>query len=304
MTWFYISVGKAYYTQMKDSDICVDIILKDDLGLNPFTLKCMGFLGLWKYLHGFNQENYSFDGFIFEAEDGSGDQDEINAFLGDFNHVHHAVLDVTDYLSLSQNILLYDASTMNPTHGSEVVQISIFNELYQFLLNYGFCSEIYQNLLSGENEYIHSLLIFLLSKIEEGLTQFDYQWIIEFDQQHGQATPVVKEELPKIVVKPVSKEMPSAYTQEEMLEMFIDAVDGVVEYWANTNGSDKNKCEGVAFSIMNIIDGTSGAFPCSIDLRLAPHPDNKEYRISQNESFVEDGMIMNSDCLIHERFNR
>jgi hypothetical protein len=191
MTWLYIPVGTAYYKQMKKSDICVDIILKDDLGLNPFTLKCMGFLGLWKYLHGFNQENYTFDGVIFEAEEESGEEDEINAFLGDFDHAEHAVLDITKYLSLSEDILLYDASKMNPIHGSEVVQISIFNDLYQFLLNYGFCSKIYKNRLDGENPYIHSLLTFFLSKIEKGLSVFDPKWILEFDQQHAQATPII-----------------------------------------------------------------------------------------------------------------
>lgn len=192
MTWFYIPVGTTYYKQMKDSDICVDIIINDEIGLNPFTLKCMGFLGLWKYLHGFNQANYTFDGVIFQAEEDSGEQDEINAFLGDFDHAQHAVLDTTNYFSLSENILLYDASTMNPTHGSEVVGISIFSELYQFLLNYGFCSNLYENRLENENEYMHSLLTFFISKIENGMTTFDAQWITEFDQQHGQVTPVIK----------------------------------------------------------------------------------------------------------------
>ena len=70
----------------------------------------------------------------------------------------------------------------------------------------------------------------------------------------------------------------STRSKKEMQYVFIQEIVSIVEYWVNLKGvSDNEKCKGVAFSIMNIFDGTSGGFPCAIDLVLNPHPDDKQY---------------------------
>lgn len=294
MTVFYIPVGTAYYKQLNPENICVDILIDDkNLGLSPRTLKCMGFLGLWDYLHGFDVTEISFDGVIFKAEENSGDEELINEFVGDFKNPNNAVLDSDKYFSMSENILLFDPATKNPTHGSGMVTPVIFEKLYSRLLSWGFCSERYDNRLSDENEYMHDLLGFLLGKIESGHTEYNPQWLIEFD------TPVEDQPL-------VSNDESSAipYSKEEMLNRFVDAVDEITQYWVNVDGTDKHKCEGVAFSIMNMIDGMCGGFPSAIDLTLSPHPDDKAFHTSQGEKYVEDGMVINDGVMLHEMLNR
>ena len=77
--------------------------------------------------------------------------------------------------------------------------------------------------------------------------------------------------------------MSEAKTQEEVKQEFIDAVISVVWFWSEQSSatSRKDLCEGVAFSIMSIIDGVSGSFPCSLDLVCRPHEDAKDVFINQ-----------------------
>jgi hypothetical protein len=92
----------------------------------------------------------------------------------------------------------------------------------------------------------------------------------------------------------------TARTKQEMLEVFTGQVEVITRYWAGLDISDKEKCEGVAFSIMNIFDGTCGGFPCAVDLVLRPHPDDKQYYIDNNEPYIDDGMTINDEVQLHE----
>lgn len=96
-----------------------------------------------------------------------------------------------------------------------------------------------------------------------------------------------------------------AYTAEEVRAQFIKQAKGLAEYWAKEpKQTAKERCEGVAFSILVLIDGEHGQFP-AIDLRLAPHPDDKQYCIDQGENWYEPDMSINdcTECL-HELFVR
>ncbi|MFE0619738.1 hypothetical protein [Bacillus altitudinis] len=43
---------------------------------------------------------------------------------------------------------------------------------------------------------------------------------------------------------------------------FVEHVKGIVEYWSQQQGkTDYEKCDGVAFSILNLLDGYSGGMP-------------------------------------------
>ena len=93
-------------------------------------------------------------------------------------------------------------------------------------------------------------------------------------------------------------------TAEEVRGEFLDAVRGAAAYWAAQHNVSRDSvrevCDGLAFSILNIIDGMSGSFGCAIDLTLAPHPEDKQYHRENDEDWCEEGMVINADCMLHE----
>lgn len=97
--------------------------------------------------------------------------------------------------------------------------------------------------------------------------------------------------------------MSRAYTIEEVREMFLDNVRELVSYW---NTVEERNCEeklsGLAFSILNIFDGTTIGLP-AMDILLAPHPDDKAFLQASDENWFEPGMIVN-DCYLHELFHK
>ena len=97
--------------------------------------------------------------------------------------------------------------------------------------------------------------------------------------------------------------MSRAYTKEEAREFLLEQIRDIADYWSKAeNSSVKDKCDWVAFSILNIFDGCSGGFGCAIDLSLSPHPDDKQYLIDEDENYFESGMVINDDCMLHELY--
>jgi len=91
----------------------------------------------------------------------------------------------------------------------------------------------------------------------------------------------------------------SEKSKEEVRDEFLANIKNISFYWANQkNTTDKEKCEGVAFSILTLIDGCSN-MP-SIDLMLQPHEKDKEYCISNDENYYKSGMVINDDVYLHE----
>lgn len=91
-----------------------------------------------------------------------------------------------------------------------------------------------------------------------------------------------------------------ANTEQEMRDAFMSQVKCIARYWSKVECSEKERCEGVAFSIMNIFDGTFGGFPAAIDLVLRPHPEDKQYNIDNGDDYVVDGMCINNNVYLHE----
>ena len=89
------------------------------------------------------------------------------------------------------------------------------------------------------------------------------------------------------------------YTQAEVKKEFIGNVQAIVNYW-NSAPDLSDRCHGVAFSILNLIDGYRG-MP-SIDLVLRPHTEDKEFSIENGEKYYQDGMVINNDAMLHEEF--
>lgn len=94
--------------------------------------------------------------------------------------------------------------------------------------------------------------------------------------------------------------MSNPKSKDEMLKTFVAQVNCITHYWSKLDISDNEKCEGVAFSMMNIFDGTCGGFPCAVDLVLRPHPEDKQYNIDNEDDYVVDGMCINDEVHLHE----
>lgn len=97
--------------------------------------------------------------------------------------------------------------------------------------------------------------------------------------------------------------MTEPYTKEEMRQMFLDQLQSIASYWSQLDDlTPKEMCEGVVHSMLTIFDGCPGGFPCAINLVMEPHPEDKEYDISNDENWVEPGQVINDDIMLHELF--
>lgn len=97
--------------------------------------------------------------------------------------------------------------------------------------------------------------------------------------------------------------MSNEITKEEARDNFLNSAKAIAFYWSNADVTKREACDGVVFSLMNIFDGTSGSFPCAIDLILRPHPDDKQYHIDEEEDYISDGMCINDDVHLHGMLN-
>lgn len=100
--------------------------------------------------------------------------------------------------------------------------------------------------------------------------------------------------------------MSKKYTKEEVTEMFIGHVRLMVRYWENLpDKSQKEKLEGLAFSILSPIDGCAADLPAFI-LAPLPHEDDKEFHKSEGSSYFPENHNANVKCdiggCLHEKF--
>ena len=94
--------------------------------------------------------------------------------------------------------------------------------------------------------------------------------------------------------------MSKAKAVEEVQKELIGQIKCISSYWANLpNKTDKERCDGVAFSILNILDGTS-SLP-AFDLLVSPHEGDKQFHIDNGDDYYEPKMMVN-DCMLHELF--
>lgn len=96
--------------------------------------------------------------------------------------------------------------------------------------------------------------------------------------------------------------MSRPYTSEEIKEQFLEHIHDLIEYWemeSRTKGS-KEKLEGLAFSILSMLDGCSGDMP-AFEVRAIGTKEDVEY-------FKNNGMnyypVKNDDIAgsLHEHF--
>lgn len=101
---------------------------------------------------------------------------------------------------------------------------------------------------------------------------------------------------------------PRAYTSEELRDKFLQEVRTIANHWARLPDRDpatgtiftaKERCDGVAWSILSLLDGETLDIP-GIDLVFQPSEEDKQYHIENGENWVEPGTVV-SDWL-HEHF--
>lgn len=91
--------------------------------------------------------------------------------------------------------------------------------------------------------------------------------------------------------------MSKEFTEEEVREKFLRKVNRLVTYWLNENSQPdvKEKLEGLAFSILSMIDGSQLDLPGFI---LAPLPaeEDKDYCIENGEDYFPQNHSSNVKC--------
>ncbi len=97
-------------------------------------------------------------------------------------------------------------------------------------------------------------------------------------------------------------------TSDELRDMFLHEVRIIATYWAGLPERDQRtgevmtterRCNGVAFSILSLLDGSRLGIP-GIDLVFQPHEEDKDYHIKNGQNWIEPGTVV-SDTL-HEHF--
>ena len=94
-----------------------------------------------------------------------------------------------------------------------------------------------------------------------------------------------------------------AKTEEEVRSEFLDCVCSIVKTY--TNESDltvKDRCRGVAFSILCIFDGAEQSLP-AMGIVLQSDEDDKEYYRDIGENWYEAGQMINNSSMLHEEFS-
>lgn len=94
-----------------------------------------------------------------------------------------------------------------------------------------------------------------------------------------------------------------AYTDEEVVNKLLNAIRSAVSYWAGLPDNDHDvsyKLNGLAFSILNILDGTTVGLP-AFDLVPHPHEKDKDFLIDNEENYFEREVI-NSKVMLHDLY--
>lgn len=100
---------------------------------------------------------------------------------------------------------------------------------------------------------------------------------------------------------------PRAYTSDELRDKFLHEVRTIAAYWAGLPDHDRatgkamtvrDRCDGVAFSILSVLDGATLDIP-GVDLVFQSAEEDKEYYIQNGENWIEPGTVASSPLRYH-----
>jgi hypothetical protein len=87
------------------------------------------------------------------------------------------------------------------------------------------------------------------------------------------------------------------YTQEEAQKEFLDHIKMLVNYWSKIDETKKECLSGLAFSILSMLDGCTN-LP-AYEVIPIPHPDDKQYKIENEENYYEPVDLPENIITIH-----
>jgi hypothetical protein len=88
-----------------------------------------------------------------------------------------------------------------------------------------------------------------------------------------------------------------AYTPEEMRSKMLSHMKTLVKYWSNEKSDSYEACDGLAFSILTMFDGSTMSVP-AMDIIPAPCEEDLEYHKERGENWFEPVVI--NDCMLHD----
>lgn len=102
---------------------------------------------------------------------------------------------------------------------------------------------------------------------------------------------------------------PREMTEEEMTERFIQHIWMLIDYWERESRTPgvRDKMEGVAFSILSFLDGSTLDAP-AFDLVPMPHESDKDFHKEEGTNWWPDGGreallgVPRISDMLHERF--
>jgi hypothetical protein len=94
---------------------------------------------------------------------------------------------------------------------------------------------------------------------------------------------------------------PRAYTVEECRKMLLDHARVLVKYWDNESRAitSKDKLEGLAFSMLTMLDGEGVIIP-QMKIIPNPHPEDKQYHKDNGENWWPTNIDLGG--ILHEEF--
>lgn len=109
------------------------------------------------------------------------------------------------------------------------------------------------------------------------------------------------------MANPQRAPIPRQYTVEEVRERFLRHVWGIVDHWENESREPtvRGKLEGLAFSSMSALDGSSGidlagrATLPAFAVLPSPHPDDEAHCREHGENWFPSGVDIGP---LHEHF--
>lgn len=82
--------------------------------------------------------------------------------------------------------------------------------------------------------------------------------------------------------------MSREHTQKEIQDMFLEHIRGITSYWANLpNKTPEERTNGVAFSILALLDGVSADLP-AFEVIPVPHPSDKAFHQEEGTNYYPD----------------
>lgn len=93
---------------------------------------------------------------------------------------------------------------------------------------------------------------------------------------------------------------PRPWTKEEAREKFLKHIWGLIQFWADAKvDNDLEKMEGLAFSILSSLDGTSMELP-AYQVIPCPHPNDEEFHRVRGNNWYSDDIDIGGE--LHSNF--